>query len=110
MSAKVYEGPATLSTATGRQHAVTLELHVHARPVDNGLRLEPLRSWDGQGFLPVGEEDRPACGEAVLRMPDGREAPVLLHDVRLDASTEDQRVALSIMGMGGPPPIDGAGT
>lgn len=106
MSMKVYEGPATLSTATGRQYDVALELHVHARPVDVGERLEPLRSWDGQGFLPLGEWDHTSLGEAVLRMPDGREAQALITDIRLSADTGDQRVAFRIAGIGGPPPVD----
>lgn len=41
VSMKVYEGPATLVTTTGRQRAVTLELHVHARPVDVSPRGTP---------------------------------------------------------------------
>ncbi|WP_405149467.1 hypothetical protein OG589_14625 [Sphaerisporangium sp. NBC_01403] len=108
MSMKVYEGPATLVGTTGRELAVTLELDVRAEPVDVGGRLEPLRSWAGEGSLPVGEWDRPDHGEAVLRMPDGRQARVLITDVRLGADSKDQRVAFRIVGMGGPPPIDGA--
>lgn len=103
-----YKGPATIVYPTGLELHINATLNVEGEPADIGDGITvPVRSWNGEGRIP--EMQIPAefwdgragdaLGDAVLRLPDGGEAPVVVASVHGQADM----VRLDIAGRGRPP-------